>query len=91
MLSFDAARYIIKVSPALGAVSIGKAWTNFFIFLNALLASFVQCILFLPLQLFSILKKGRDLSAPFYKKRLRAASFPLRLCISLMLGVVLTR
>nr|GEX57034.1 reverse transcriptase domain-containing protein [Tanacetum cinerariifolium] len=30
----------------------------------------------------SILKKGRDLSALFDKKRLRAASFPLRLCIS---------
>ncbi|GJW86974.1 hypothetical protein Tco_0162314 [Tanacetum coccineum] len=35
------------------------------------------------MQLFSTLKKGRDLSAPFERNWLKAANFPLRICISL--------
>ncbi|GJW06053.1 hypothetical protein Tco_1568476, partial [Tanacetum coccineum] len=39
-------------------------------------------MLFLSLHHLSTLKKARDLSAPFDKNRPRAASFPLRLCMS---------
>ncbi|GJT44680.1 hypothetical protein Tco_0953395 [Tanacetum coccineum] len=40
-ISLYCARSIVNVSPALGAVSIGKAWKNFFISLNSLSASSV--------------------------------------------------
>nr|GEY61206.1 hypothetical protein [Tanacetum cinerariifolium] len=53
MLSSEAARYIIRISPCTGA-------------------------------LLSILNKGNDLSAPFDKKRLRGAIFPLRLWIPII-------
>ncbi|GJX35131.1 GDSL esterase/lipase [Tanacetum coccineum] len=53
-LFVEAVRYIIRISPCTGAIS-----------------------------LLSTLKKGRDLSAPFDRKRPRAAIFLLRLCTSL--------
>ncbi|GJU08623.1 hypothetical protein Tco_1125053 [Tanacetum coccineum] len=48
----------------------------------ALSASSVYCMLFLSSHHLSALKKARDLSAPFDKNWLRAASFVLRLCMS---------
>ncbi|GKA07787.1 hypothetical protein Tco_0687011 [Tanacetum coccineum] len=51
--------------------------------LRASLASVVYGMVFLSVQLLSALKKWNDFSAPFDKKRLSVASFPLRLCISL--------
>ncbi|GJY10765.1 hypothetical protein Tco_0378950 [Tanacetum coccineum] len=41
--------------------------------------SCVHCMFFLSVQLLSTLKKGRDLSAPFDRNWLRAATFSLRL------------
>ncbi|GJR61114.1 hypothetical protein Tco_1503276 [Tanacetum coccineum] len=50
---------------------------------SAAFASCVHCMFFLYVRLLSTLKKGRDLLAPFDRKRLRAAIFPLRLYTSL--------
>ncbi|GKB94573.1 hypothetical protein Tco_0980710 [Tanacetum coccineum] len=83
MLSVEAARYIIRTSPCIGVVSIGKVSKNFFISWSVAAASCVHCMFLLSVQLLSTLKKGRDLSAPFDRNRLRAANFPLRLCMSL--------
>ncbi|GJU59411.1 zinc finger, CCHC-type containing protein [Tanacetum coccineum] len=57
--------------------------TSFFISWSAAADSCVHYMFFLSVQLLSTLKKGRDLSAPFDKNQLRAANFPLRLCMSL--------
>ncbi|GJT17567.1 hypothetical protein Tco_0876273 [Tanacetum coccineum] len=81
MLSVEAARYIIRTSPCIGAVSVGKVSTNFFISWSVAAAFCVHYIFFLSVQLLSTLKKGRDLSVPFERNRLKAANFPLRLCI----------
>ncbi|GKC34833.1 hypothetical protein Tco_1047217 [Tanacetum coccineum] len=83
MLCVEAVRYIIRTSPCIGSVSVGSISTNFFISWSAAFASCVHCMFFLSVQLLSTLKKGRDLSAPFDMKRLRAAIFSLRLYISL--------
>ncbi|GKC93854.1 hypothetical protein Tco_1159296, partial [Tanacetum coccineum] len=83
MLSVEAVRYIIRISPCIGAVSVGSISTNFFISLSAASASCVHCMFFLSVQLLSTLKNGSDLSVPFDRKWLRAAIFPLRLCTSL--------
>ncbi|GJV22493.1 hypothetical protein Tco_1371513 [Tanacetum coccineum] len=79
MLSVEAARYIIRTSPCISALSVGKVSTSFFISWSAATASCVHYMFFLSVRLLSTLKKGRDLSAPFDKNRLRAANFPLRL------------
>ncbi|GKF72100.1 hypothetical protein Tco_0208214, partial [Tanacetum coccineum] len=79
MLSVQAVRYIIRTYPCIGAVSIGKSSTNFFISWSVASASCIHRMFFLSVQLFSVLKKGSDLSAPLDRKRLRAANFPLRL------------
>ncbi|GJR72984.1 hypothetical protein Tco_0085349 [Tanacetum coccineum] len=44
MLSVEAARYIIRTSPCIGAVSVGKVSTNFFVSWSAAAASCVHCI-----------------------------------------------
>ncbi|GKG54809.1 hypothetical protein Tco_0562796, partial [Tanacetum coccineum] len=42
MLSVEAARYIIRTSPCIGIVSVGKVSTNFFISWSAAAASCIH-------------------------------------------------
>nr|GEV03451.1 putative ribonuclease H-like domain-containing protein [Tanacetum cinerariifolium] len=83
MLFVEVVRYIVRASPFIGPVIVSKISMNFFFFWRASSASCAHYMLFLFVQLLSILKKGRDLSPTLDKNWLSAASFPLRLCISL--------
>ncbi|GKD25062.1 hypothetical protein Tco_1231276, partial [Tanacetum coccineum] len=84
MHSFEAARYTIKFSPALGTTRMGRFSMYFFIFPKALSASLVHIKSFFSRQPFKVLKKRRDFSALLDKNLLRAASLPFRLCTSLI-------
>ncbi|GJS20594.1 hypothetical protein Tco_0449226 [Tanacetum coccineum] len=91
MLSVEAARYIIRTSPCISALSVGKVSTSFFISWSAAAASCVHYMFFLSVQLLSTLKKGRDLSAPFDKNWIRDANFQLRLFHAKTSALVLRR
>ncbi|GJW29638.1 hypothetical protein Tco_0046513, partial [Tanacetum coccineum] len=49
---------------------------------TTLILSLEAARVFLSVQLLRALKNSKDLSAPFKRNRLNAASFSLRLCIS---------
>ncbi|GJZ03711.1 hypothetical protein Tco_0536986 [Tanacetum coccineum] len=83
MLSSEAARYTIKVSPLTGAVTIGSASKSSFILRKALSAFVVHWIIFPLVQFFRVHMMGRVFSAPFERKRFIVANFLPRLCISL--------
>ncbi|GJR68601.1 hypothetical protein Tco_0014666 [Tanacetum coccineum] len=83
ILSSEAARYIIRVSPLMGAVTIGSASKSSFILRKALSASTVYWTIFPLVQLLSARIKGSVLSAPFERKRFGAANCLLRFCILL--------
>ncbi|GKD61802.1 hypothetical protein Tco_1299311 [Tanacetum coccineum] len=84
MHSFEAARYMIKILPALGAMRVGSFSMYHFISLKALPASLFHVKSFFSRQPFNVLKKGRDFSALLDSNLLRAVSLPFRLCTSLM-------
>nr|GEV09417.1 hypothetical protein [Tanacetum cinerariifolium] len=58
MHSLEAARYTIRLSPALGATSVGSFSMYFFISLKALSASFVHAKSFFSKHPYNVLKKG---------------------------------
>nr|GEY64288.1 hypothetical protein [Tanacetum cinerariifolium] len=82
-LSSEAMRYIIKVSPLMGAVTVSSASKSSFILRKASSAFAIYWTIFSLVQLLSVRIKGSVLSAPFERKRFRATNFLLRFYISL--------
>ncbi|GJU93410.1 hypothetical protein Tco_1318166 [Tanacetum coccineum] len=82
--SLEAARYMITLSPAFGATSVGSFSMYLFMSSKALSTSRVHRKSFFSRHPFSVLKNGRDFSALLDKNLLRAVSLPFKLCTSLM-------
>ncbi|GJT54789.1 hypothetical protein Tco_0989843 [Tanacetum coccineum] len=81
--SREAARYRVSVSPGIRAVMVGSSVRNILRSWNAARASSVHSNTLFLLHSTKTLNNGSCFSDARDRNRLRAASFPLRLCISL--------
>ncbi|GKD18595.1 hypothetical protein Tco_1207753 [Tanacetum coccineum] len=82
MASFAANKYIISLSPLIGAVKVRSSAICLFISHKALSASSFQAKSLFLMHRFKVLKNGSDFSTAFDRNLLRLASFPFRICTS---------